>query len=99
MESFPERQDRKVMVIGPSPIERSWMLEMFKNAPQSELIPPTISPWISGLGIEVRTVPFPITKLAQFRFPRSKKKRIRMKWAKDFRNYKEFNAAIFLTKD
>jgi hypothetical protein len=35
----------------------------------------------------------------QVRFPRSKKKRIRKKWAKDRRNWKEFDVAYFVNPD
>lgn len=34
----------------------------------------------------------PETRREQFRFPRSKKKRIRKKWAKDQRNWREVDA-------
>lgn len=38
----------------------------------------------------------PLTVRRQFRFPRSKKKRIRKKWAKDQRNWRDENVAFLI---
>lgn len=63
---------------------------------EGRVTPPGLGAGLLGVNVVV-TPTLPIRKLEQFRFPRSKRKRIRKKWARKTENFRVKTTEAFLT--